>query len=224
MAPTCRRTRLCGEDEEHSSSRTAREGRRGVQIELRLEDKKGSAEIFLHGHCEGLEHRDRARQEAVDRERRGAEVDHDRSKVVGNDQSEQIGGNKSIDVAKSRTESIGEDETLSVGGSRSVSVEGGSHRVGRREPVDRRGARAGERVDRQEQERDGGRFALGERLQGQVDERGRGLHRDGGRGHDGDDREERKGGGEGEEDDDHRGRSSRSSAGTPRSRSRRTGT
>jgi type VI secretion system secreted protein VgrG len=93
--------------------------------ELRLEDKKGSEEIFLHGEKDWniLIKHDKTQQIGHDEK---LTVDHNRDKTVKNDQSETIGANKTIDVAKNHTESIGKNESLFVGSNRSVEV-GGHH-------------------------------------------------------------------------------------------------
>ena len=104
--------------------------------ELRLEDKKGAEEIFLHGQKDWniLIENDKSQEIGHDE---ALLVKHDRAKRVDHDQSESIGGKKQIDVARTHTETIGEDESLSVGGDRSVSVSGShSESVGGDQSVD----------------------------------------------------------------------------------------
>ena len=91
--------------------------------EFRLEDKKGSEEIFLHGQKDWniLIENDKSQEIGHDE---SLLVKHDRTKRVDNDQSESIGANKHIDVGGDHDETIAGDETLEVGGDRSVTVAG----------------------------------------------------------------------------------------------------
>ena len=106
-------------------SRSSKGGSADNANEIRLEDKKGDEQLFLHA------------EKNMDTEVENDQttwVGHDRHKKVDNDQTEDIKGNKTIHVVKNHKEEIdinmslvvGSDETEDIGGNRTIAV-GGDH-------------------------------------------------------------------------------------------------
>lgn len=104
-------------------SRSSKGGSADNANEIRLEDKKGEEQLFLHA------------EKNMDTEVENDQttwVGHDRKKTVDNDQFEEIKGNKKIHVIKNHTESIDENMSLDVkkneeeniGGNRTIEVTG----------------------------------------------------------------------------------------------------
>ena len=73
--------------------------------EIRLEDKKGREQLYIHAE-----------------KNQDIEVENDETHWVGNDRSKTIGRSETTSVGKDRTESVGKDESITIGASRSVSV------------------------------------------------------------------------------------------------------
>lgn len=94
-------------------SRSSKEGSGENFNEIRLEDKKGEEEVYIHAEKD---------HNQVTENDRTEDVGNNRSLTVGNDKSESVGNEKSIGVGKNHSEDIGENMTLSVGGDRSLSV------------------------------------------------------------------------------------------------------
>ena len=104
-------------------SRSSKGGSADNANEIRLEDKKGDEQLFLHA------------EKNMDTEVENDQttwVGHDRKKTVDNDQFEEIKGNKTIHVVKDHKETIDENMSLEVkknedetiGGNRTIEVTG----------------------------------------------------------------------------------------------------
>jgi type VI secretion system secreted protein VgrG len=113
--------------------------------ELRLEDKAGQEEIWLHGEKDWntlikndlnrLVGHNEAQEVAVDRTRKvgndeSVTIGHDRKKVVENNESvaigvdrqKSIGANETVSIGKNAVQSIGQNATQTVGMNRTVNV------------------------------------------------------------------------------------------------------
>jgi type VI secretion system secreted protein VgrG len=94
-------------------SRSTTGGGDGNFNEIRMEDKKGEEELYIHAekdHTNITEHD------------RSEDVGHDRSLHVGNNKSETVDNNKSITVGAKHTESIGSDKSLTVSGNHTETI------------------------------------------------------------------------------------------------------
>lgn len=89
--------------------------------EFRLEDKKGSEEIFLHGQKDWNINILNNKGQTIG-VNETMSVGNNRTKSVGNDQSESIGNNKSITVGTNHTEKIGSNMTLTVATNRTATI------------------------------------------------------------------------------------------------------
>ncbi len=85
----------------------------GGSNEFRLEDAKGSEEIYLHGQKDWTI--------AIENDKNQT-IGHDETLKVGNDKSDSIGSNKSIIVGANHTESIGANMSLTVGSNKTETV------------------------------------------------------------------------------------------------------
>ncbi len=81
--------------------------------EIRMEDKKGSEQLYIHA--------EKDKQVVVENDRTES-VGHDESITIGNDRTESVGKNESITIGDNRTEKVGKDETVSIGKNRSLTV------------------------------------------------------------------------------------------------------
>jgi type VI secretion system secreted protein VgrG len=81
--------------------------------EIRMEDKKGSEELYIHAEKDHTN---------ITENDRAEDVGHDRSLHVGHDKSETIDHSKTITVTADHTETIGGNKTLSVGANHDESI------------------------------------------------------------------------------------------------------
>lgn len=94
-------------------SRSSKAGKPANFNEIRMEDKKGSEEIYIHAEKDQIN--------IVENDEFNG-VGHDRQEEVGNDETINIGKNKSISVGANHTETVQANFDLSVGASKSESV------------------------------------------------------------------------------------------------------
>jgi len=89
--------------------------------EIRLEDKAGSEEIFIHGQKDWNINilNNKGQTIGVDET---MSVGNNRTKSVGNDQSESIGKNKTIMVGSNHTETIAANMAVTVGANRTLTI------------------------------------------------------------------------------------------------------
>ena len=110
-------------------SRSSKGGSAGNFNEIRMEDKKGEEELYIHAeknHTNNTEN-DRAKWEGHDET---VNVDNNRTETVGvnetisigNNRSESVGKNEDISIGKNRSESVRVDETISIGKNQSISI------------------------------------------------------------------------------------------------------
>ncbi len=94
-------------------SRSSKGGSGSNFNEIRMEDKKGSEELYIHAekdHTNITEHD------------RNEDVGHDRSLHVGHDKSESIDNNKTITVAANHNETIGANKSVTVGNNHTENI------------------------------------------------------------------------------------------------------
>ena len=118
-------------------SRSSLQGSPANFNEIRMEDKKGSEQLFIHAeknqdievendetHWVGHD-----RTKSIDHDET-THVKHDRTETVDNDEtisighnrSESVGKDETITIAGNRTETVGKDETITIGGNRTEQV------------------------------------------------------------------------------------------------------
>lgn len=102
-------------------SRSSKGGGTADFNEIRLEDKKGSEELYIHAQKDQNTVVENNQSVSVG-SNQAIDVGNDRSLTVGKNESESIGENRSITVGKDHSESIGEEMSLSVGKDRSMSI------------------------------------------------------------------------------------------------------
>ncbi len=96
-------------------SRSSKSGTTKDFNEIRMEDKKGSEELYLHAEKNHTNITENNRKERVG---------NDRKLKVGNDKFEEIENNKEIKVEKEHKEEIGENMVIDVGGNLKENVVG----------------------------------------------------------------------------------------------------
>jgi type VI secretion system secreted protein VgrG len=102
-------------------SRSSKSGTGENFNEIRMEDKKGSEELYIHAEKD---------HKQVTENDRTEDVGHDRFLTVGNDKNEEVGNDKRVEVKKNKTtivggnhdEKIDKNMTLSVKENRDVTV------------------------------------------------------------------------------------------------------
>jgi len=87
-------------------SRSSKGGTGANFNEIRMEDKKGAEELYLHAEKNHTN---------ITENDRGEDVGHDRSLHVGHNKNEAVDNNKKITIGVNHTESIGSNKQLSVG-------------------------------------------------------------------------------------------------------------
>jgi type VI secretion system secreted protein VgrG len=87
-------------------SRSSKGGGDANFNEIRMEDKAGSEELYIHAEKDHTNITENDRNE---------DVGHDRTLHVAHDKSEKIDNDKTITIGKNHDESIGANKTLSVG-------------------------------------------------------------------------------------------------------------
>ncbi|UCJ17768.1 type VI secretion system tip protein VgrG [Pseudomonas sp. MM211] len=120
-----------------TKSRSSKGGTPANFNEIRMEDKKGEEQLFIHAeknqdievendetHWVGHD-----RSKTIDHDET-VHVKHDRTETVDNnetitigvDRTEKVGNNESITIGVNRTEQVGSNETISIGANRTESV------------------------------------------------------------------------------------------------------
>src|SRR5262249_3896178 len=102
-------------------SRSSKGGGAANFNENRLEDKKGSEQVFLHAEKnQDIEvEKDETHWVGNDRKKN---IDHDETTVVKNNRTETVGVNEKIAIGANRTETVGANETISISGNRTEAV------------------------------------------------------------------------------------------------------
>jgi len=99
-------------------SRSSHGGNTSNFNEIRMEDKKGSEELFIHAE---------RNHTLVTKADRSESVGHDRSLTVGNDKTESVGANRTLTVNGNKTETIEADKTIKVKGNFTETINGSSN-------------------------------------------------------------------------------------------------
>ena len=118
-------------------SRSSKDGSPANFNEIRMEDKKGAEQLFIHAeknqdievendetHWVGHD-----RSKTVDNDET-VHVKHDRTETVGNNETitigvnrtEEVGSNETITIGVNRTEQVGSNETITIGADRTETV------------------------------------------------------------------------------------------------------
>lgn len=94
-------------------SRSTKSGDDTTFNEIRMEDKKGSEELYIHAE---------KNEKIVVENDKSESVGHDENITVGNDRVESVGVNESLSVGSDRSRTVGKNETVSVGLTRTHGV------------------------------------------------------------------------------------------------------
>ncbi len=86
-------------------SRSSKGGTPGQFNEIRMEDKKGAEQLYIHAE---------RNQDIV--------VENDETHAVGRDRSRSVGRNETVDVGANRTKKIGRSERYSIGHNKTVNI------------------------------------------------------------------------------------------------------
>ena len=118
-------------------SRSSKDGSPANFNEIRMEDKKGAEQLFIHAeknqdievendetHWVGHD-----RTKTIDNDEtvhvkhnRTETVDNNETITIGVDRTESVGNNENISIGVNRTENVGSNETISIGSNRTISV------------------------------------------------------------------------------------------------------
>jgi type VI secretion system secreted protein VgrG len=102
--------------------------------EIRMEDKKGSEELYIHAE---------KNENIIVESDKSENIGHDETISVGNDRTETVGNNETLTVAADRTRTVTKNETVTVSLTRTHSVGGNEMiNVGAAQEVTVGGARA----------------------------------------------------------------------------------
>jgi type VI secretion system secreted protein VgrG len=102
-------------------SRSSKGGSGANFNEIRMEDKIGAEQLYVHAE---------KNQDNIVENDETTSVGHDRTEDIGNDETitighdstESVGNNEDITIGNNRTEKVGVDETIKIGSNRSVTI------------------------------------------------------------------------------------------------------
>jgi type VI secretion system secreted protein VgrG len=94
-------------------SRSSKEGNGANFNEIRMEDKKGSEQLYIHAEKDKV---------VVVESDRSESVGHDESITIGNNRTENVGNDETITIGNNRTETVGKNETISIGQNRTETI------------------------------------------------------------------------------------------------------
>jgi type VI secretion system secreted protein VgrG len=102
-------------------SRSSKGGSDANFNEIRMEDLKGSEQLYIHAekNQDNMVENDATHTVGHDRKK---SIGHDETTTVGNNRTENVGVNESITIGSNRTEQVGADETIAIVGNRSITV------------------------------------------------------------------------------------------------------
>lgn len=86
-------------------SRSSKGGKPANFNEIRMEDKKGSEQLYIHAE---------KNQDNI--------VENDETTSVGHDRTENVGNDETINIGNDRQEDVGNDETIKIGNDRTETV------------------------------------------------------------------------------------------------------
>jgi len=81
--------------------------------ELRIEDKKGSEEVYLHGEKDW---------NILIKNDKGQNVGHDETLSVGNNRTKAVGADQAVSIGNNHTETIGANKSINVGANKDEMV------------------------------------------------------------------------------------------------------
>lgn len=89
--------------------------------EIRMEDKKGSEQLYIHAekNQDNVVENDETTQVGHDRTEN---VGHDETITIGNDRTESVVRHETISIGVNRTETVGSNETITIGVNRTEAV------------------------------------------------------------------------------------------------------
>lgn len=102
-------------------SRSSKGGTGANFNEIRMEDKKGQEQLYVHAekNQDNIVENDETTFVGHDRTEK---VVHDEKIDIGNNRTETVGVNENITIGNNRTETVGANETISIGGNRTEKV------------------------------------------------------------------------------------------------------
>ncbi|MHC4469338.1 MAG: type VI secretion system Vgr family protein [Planctomycetota bacterium] len=104
-------------------SRSTKEGTPDNFNEIRMEDKKGEEELYIHAEKNESIVVENDKTESVGHDET-ISIGNDRTEDVGHDQKITVGNDETITIGNNRTDKVGTDETRTVGSNRSRTVGG----------------------------------------------------------------------------------------------------
>ncbi|MBX2880427.1 MAG: type VI secretion system tip protein VgrG [Granulosicoccus sp.] len=104
-------------------SRSSKGGNGSNFNEIRMEDKKGQEELYIHAERNHTQVTEVDRSESVGHDR-SLSVGHDKSEVVDNDSTESVGQDRSLQVGRHKSETVGGNKDIFVDGSHSEVIRG----------------------------------------------------------------------------------------------------
>lgn len=102
-------------------SRSSKGGKPSNFNEIRMEDKKGSEELYIHAEKNQNNIVENNETTSVGNNR-SENVGNNESIVIGVDREESVGSNETISIGVNRDETVGADETIHIGSNRSVTI------------------------------------------------------------------------------------------------------
>lgn len=102
-------------------SRSSKGGSGANFNEIRMEDKKGAEQLYIHAekNQDNVVENDETTSVGHDR---SETVGHDETISIGNNRTETVGNNEQISIGNNRTEQVGVDESVTIGSNRSVTI------------------------------------------------------------------------------------------------------
>jgi type VI secretion system secreted protein VgrG len=102
-------------------SRSSKGGSGANFNEIRMEDLKGSEQLYIHAekNQDNMVENDATHTVGHDRTK---SIGHDETTKVGNNRTETVSANESITIGSNRTEQVAVNETIAIGGARSITV------------------------------------------------------------------------------------------------------
>ncbi|NCA72411.1 MAG: type VI secretion system tip protein VgrG [Sphingobacteriia bacterium] len=102
-------------------SRSSKGGSGSNFNEIRMEDKIGEEELFIHAERNQTIEVEADESHWVGHDRT-KQVDNDETTTIGNNRTESVGVDETIDIGANRTETVGANEDISIGANRTESV------------------------------------------------------------------------------------------------------
>jgi type VI secretion system secreted protein VgrG len=109
-------------------SRSSKGGGGGNFNEIRMEDKAGEEQVYLHAEKDMTEEVENDQTVHV-MNNRDKTVDNDETNHIKNNRTENVDGDETIEIGSNRTESVTGDESLTVSGDRTETISGSETRT-----------------------------------------------------------------------------------------------